>query len=531
MEALSDGFSQALENMAVWGPRLLLGLLILLLGYVLAKVLQKATVKLARSLGLDRPVDHLNAEREGPTLPESRRPSYFVGVGVFWLIILFALVGFFSALELGMVAEPFSRLLGRFGDGLPNAIGALVLLGIGWLLATVLKGLVVKGLDGLQIDARLAEKGMEKPDKAERRPVSRIGGIIVYGLVLLLFAQSALELLGLELFAGSIQRGFNSFVDFIPNLVSAAVILGIAFILATLLRPVILSLLDSLGINKYGSYIGLSETESATDAQGAPLTLSGVLANVAYWAILLFALPAALDQLGLEPIVTPLRNIWNTILNSIPNILAAFLIILAGWVIARVVGPIVQRMLEGIGFDSILGKIGLSKYQESVERGDESARPSRILTNVLLIVIGLVLAQEVMDTLGMEYLATMIAGIVAYLPNILVAVVILGFALYLGQWVGDLVRKSTSGLDNWNSKIVGTVAQVAVIVFGVTMALGQLHVGGQVVEASVLLLIAGFALALAISLGLGAKPLVERYLERKFDAEKAAASSPELPEG
>ena len=522
MEALIQGFTQALENMAEWGPRLLLGFFILFVGYVLAKFLQKGSTNLSKKFGLDRPVDQINADSDGPTVPDERRPSAIVGVAVFWLIMLFAIVGFFTALELGAIGEPFSRLLGRFGDGLPNAIGAVVLLAVGWLIATVLKGLVVNGLDKIQIDKLLADKGMEKSAQAEHRPVSRLAGILVYGLILLLFAQSALELLGLNLFAGSIQRGFNSFVDFVPNLVSAGVVLGVAYILATLLRPVIQSLLDSLGINKFGTHVGLAESDAAKTDK-VTLTLSNVLANVAYWAILLFALPAALDQLGLEPIVTPLRNIWDTILNSIPNILAAFLIVLVGWVIGRIVAPIVQKMLEGIGFDTILGKIGLAKYQEAVENGDDAARPSRIVTNLLLIVIGLVLAQEVLNTLGMDYLANMVSGIVAYLPNILVAVVILGFALYLGQWVGDLVRKATSGLNNWNSQIVGTVAQVAVVVFGVTMSLGQLNVGGQVVETSVLLLIGGIALALAISLGLGAKPLVEGYLARKFEAQNSGS--------
>lgn len=511
MESITTGFNNVLMQLAEWGPKVLLGLVLLLVGWIVAKVVQKGVTALCTRMGLDKPFESA-AQSEGIET-KGRKPSHLAGLISFWLIMSFVLIGFFSAMNLTMVAEPLTTALNKVGSGIPNFLGAIILLLVGWLIATLLKGLVAKALDKVGVDEKLKQFGLLNEEMAEKKRFSMVIGLFVYGLIILIFAQSALELVGLRLVAGTMQSLVDSAVGIVPSILGAAVVFGIAFIIATLARPFVKTVLESTGVDKYGPHVGLAETTADDDKP----TLSTVGGHSVFWLILLFAFPAVLDQLQLTPIVEPLRNIWDKIFGALPNVFAALLIVTATYFIMRFLSPIVKGLLEGLGVDTLLGKIGLVKLQESVEAGEsDNNKPSMILVRILNVVVALIITQEVLNVLGMSYLATMVQGIVNFIPNVLIAAVIIGFAFYIGNVVADLVEGASSGLDKATTRLLGAVARVAVFVFGITMALTQLNIGGEVVEGSVLILVAGLSLALAISVGLGAKPVVEKYIAAKI---------------
>ncbi|MDI9635071.1 mechanosensitive ion channel [Geitlerinema splendidum] len=520
MQSIMEGFSTVLEQLATWGPRVILGLLLLLVGWVIAKFAQKGISALFHKAGIDKPFEaQLDGLKEIP--PENKRPSSLIGLVSFWLIMLFVLVGFFSSMNLEMVATPLQNVLNEVASGIPNFLGAVVLLLVGWLVASLLRGLTIKALNKLEVDTKLKDIGVVSGDVAERKRFSMIAGLFVYGLVILLFAQSALDLAGLTLVASTVQELVNSAVELVPSLMSAAVVFFVAFLMATLARPFIKSILEATGINKHGPHFGLA----AEEGEDKKLTLSGVFGNFVYWTILLFAVPAVLDQLGQQALVTPIRGVWDEIFASLPNVGAAALLILVTFFGIKIFAPILRGLLEGLGVDSLLGKIGLVNLQETFDADESRLSPSEIVTRICAVLVSLVVLQEVMNVMGMDYLAAMLQGIVNFFPNIAVAVVILGFAVWLGNIAGDLAKNASSGLDTSTSNLLGMVTRVAVYVFGGTMALTQLGIGGQVVEHSVLILVGGASLAIAISFGLGARPSVERYLERKLEKSQKPAKS------
>lgn len=508
MESITTGFNNVLMQLAEWGPRVLLGLVLLLVGWIVAKVIQKSITALCRKLGVDKPFESA-IQSEGVEM-KGKRPSMLAGMIAFWFVMAFVLIGFFSSMNLTMVAEPLTTALNKVGSGIPNFLGAIILLLVGWLIATVLKGLAVKALDKMSADEKLQKFGLLTEEMAQKKRFSFIIGLFVYGLIILLFAQSALELIGLKLVASTMNSLVDSAVGVVPHLLSAGIVFAIAYLIATLARPFIKAVLESTGVDKYGTHIGLP-----VKAEEGQQTISTVGGHAAFWVILLFAFPAVLDQLNLDPVVAPLREVWNKLFAAIPNVLAALLIVTATYFLLKFLTPIVKGILEGLGVDRLLGKIGLVKLQETVDSNEKVSPPSEILVRVLTVVVGLIVTQEVLNVLGMFYMAEMVQNVVNYIPNVLIAAVIVGFAFYLGNVVADLAEGASSGLDKATSKLFSSVARVAVFTFGITMALTQLNVGGQVVEGSVLLLVGGIALALAISVGLGAKPLVEKYLESK----------------
>lgn len=505
MEALQKGFQTVLEQLAIWGPRIALGILLVLVGWVVAKILQKWASALGERSGLDKPFTQLAADAEMPTIPEKSRPSRVVGILVFWVVMLFVVVGFLTSMELTTVAQPLTTLLNRIGAWLPNLLGALILVVAGWLVATVVRTLTMRLMRKVGLDAWLSRTGVQSEEAAENERFASIVGIVCYSLVLLLFIPAALDVLGLHFVADTVQRSMESLAESIPGILAAVMVLGVAALIAYLVRPPITRLVASTGVDNWGKGVGLTQEEG--------VTISSIVGHVVFWIVLLFAFPAALDKLGLEPIVTPLRNAWDRTIIVLPNVAAALGIAVGAWILGRIVGPMVERLLHGIGIDNVLGRMGLSKLQEK-----ESSRwqLSKLGATVAVFVLYLILAQEALHTLGMTYLADLVARMVNYLPNVLVAVVIFGVALYLGGLVAELIRQASSALTAANRELAAIAAHISVVVFGGAMALGQLQIGGQLVEQAVLLVVAAVCLASAIAFGLGSRSLVQEWLGTKF---------------
>ncbi len=505
MEALQRGFQNVYEQLGIWGPRIALGIVLVLAGWVVAKILQRWTGAIAERTGLDRPFTQMAEDAEMPTIPESGRPSRILGVLVFWVVMLLVVVGFLTSMRLDPVAQPLTTLLSRIATWLPNLLGALVLVVAGWLIATVLRTLVVRMLQRSGLDAALARMGIQSEEAAKQERFAAIVGVIAYGLVLLLFIPTALDIIGLRFVAETVQRSLDSLAASVPGILAAVMVLGIAALIAYLARPPISRLLASTGVDQWGRTVGLTP-------EGG-VTISTVVGHFVFWLILLFAFPAALDKLGLEPIVTPLRNAWDRTIQVLPNALAALGIAIGAWLLGRVCGPIAEKIFSGIGLDSLLGRMGLARWQDAASG---RWQPSKLLASVAVFLIYMVLAQEALHTLGMTYMADLVARIVSYLPNLFVAVVIFAIALYLGSLLGQFVRQATSALSDVNSELAAAAANVAVVVFGAAMALSQLQVGGRLVEQTVLLIIGAVCLAAAIAFGLGSRAVVENWMAGRF---------------
>ncbi|RMG23022.1 MAG: hypothetical protein D6724_09225 [Armatimonadetes bacterium] len=521
MDSLQRGFERVWEQIAFWGPIVLLGLILVVVGWIVAKIVQAAVSAIARKAGLDKPFAQMAQDAELPSVPEKALPSTVLGIAAYWVVMLMVITGFLSAMHLDAVAEPLTQLLNKVSTWLPNLLGALILAIVGWLVATVVRTLVVRGLQRLSLDERLAKIGVQTEEEAAQSRFATILGNLAYALLLLLFIPTALEALGLRFVAESAQTIVDQLADAVPNILAAISVMAVAALIAFIVRPPIVRLLEATGVDAWGREVGLTPSED-----GKGVTISSAVGHAVFWAILLFAFPAALDQLGLEPIVTPLRNAWEMVVMALPRLAAAVGIGVGAYLLARVVGPVVQRVLQSLGFDNILGRIGLTKIHEAAVRGGgEKWLPSKIASTAVVFVLYLILAQEALAALGMDYMAGEVRKIVEYLPNLLVGVGIFGLGLYLGSVVAGIVRASTSALPSINSELIASAANIAVVVFATAMALSQLQIGGAVVQNTVLLIVAGACLAGAIAVGLGSRTIVEEFLRERLDAVRAPDES------
>ncbi|MEE9220194.1 MAG: mechanosensitive ion channel [candidate division NC10 bacterium] len=268
-----------------------------------------------RRTGLANRLARSVAGEEGVTGVDVER---WVGRGVLSLIMLFVLVAFFQALGLTLITEPLNRLLNQIFQFAPQLAGAGLLLLTAWIVASLLKLVISRVLSAARLDERLSSyAGLEE----ERRvPLTKSLADAVYWLVFLLFLPAVLGALALEGLLRPVQDMMNQILRFLPTLFAAGLILGVGWFLARIVQRIVTNLLVAVGADGLSDRVGLAPVLGTQ-------RLSGVLGLVVYILILIPVLTAALNALALEAITRPASNMLNMILEAIPAIFAAMLLV------------------------------------------------------------------------------------------------------------------------------------------------------------------------------------------------------------
>ena len=198
---------------------------------------------------------------------------------------------------------------------------------------------------------------------------------------------------------------------------------------------------------------------------------------------------------------------WQHVATFIPKFVAFVIILVIGYFVAKAIAKILDRVLERVGFDRWVERGGLRRMLER-----SKYEPSDILSKIVFWAAFLFVLQLAFGVFGPNPISDLIHGVIAFLPNIFVAIVILVIAAALAKAASDLLGSmlaSVSGGD-WMARGAG----VAILAIGFFAALDQLNIAPAIVNGlfyAVLAIIVGSAV---ISIGVGAIPVVRGYLER-----------------
>ena len=210
----------------------------------------------------------------------------------------------------------------------------------------------------------------------------------------------------------------------------------------------------------------------------------------------------------MQAVTQSLTQGLGTLFSYIPQLIGAIVILIVGYIVAKVLQAIVIRVLKGIGFEGWMERGGVKQF---FERADTRQTPLSIVGKLvfwLVFVIAIVMAT---DALGIRQVSAVLSQLIAYIPNIIAAVLILALAGLLANFVAGIVRGAT-GVD-----ILGTVAQVAIIVYAVFAALTQLGIAVQLTAPTFLIVLGAVALAAAIAFGWGGRHVAQDIIERAYD--------------
>lgn len=211
------------------------------------------------------------------------------------------------------------------------------------------------------------------------------------------------------------------FGEVLGRVVAALLVLLAAWIVASILRWLLRKLLNAFHVDQR------LRAEGATNG----------IAQAVYWLTFLVFLPAILGALGLQALLDPLVAMINTILSWVPMILAAIVILIVGVFIARIVRQLTVGVLQGFGADRLGARFGFSNL---------SALVGTIVYILILLPTLIAALQALQFTAITAPLTAMLAEMLAAVPNLIAAAVIIGLAYYIGRVVGDLATSLLTGL-------------------------------------------------------------------------------------
>ena len=203
----------------------------------------------------------------------------------------------------------------------------------------------------------------------------------------------------------------------------------------------------------------------------------------------------------------------DSLLGFIPNIIGFLVILVVGYFIAKLVKGIVARLLEKVGLDRTLHSSDAGKY---VEKVSPDASPARLIGSVAFWFIFLFAISAAIGALKIPALSTFIAQVQAFLPNIIVALLIFVVAAALAGAVGAAAHKLMG--DTPTGKMVRAIAPALIMAIALFMVLDQLHIAPQIVTITYAGLIGMLALAGALAFGLGGRDLAAQMLGQAYDA-------------
>jgi len=478
METLSGLLTSLQETLGGTLPGIAGALAILLVGWLVA-LITRAGVR--RGLGAISLNQRVETSTGNAMNLEGGIASAFC-----YVLLLLVLVAFFNALHLEQVSGSIQTLVNQVLGYVPKLVGGGVLILVAWILATVVRAVVTKGLEATTLDDKLsAEAGM--------RPISRSLGDVLYWLIILLFLPAILGALGMAGLLDPVQGMVDQLLAMLPNILAAAAIGVVGWFVARILRDLVQNLLSAAGADGLGERAGLSGTTS----------LSGLMGLVVYVFVLVPAIIAALNALQIEAISAPATQMLGSFMAAIPNIFGAAVILAVAWFVSSFIASLATSLLGGMGFDGLPQKLGLAQAFQS------EASPSELVGKIIVFFVMLFAVVEAAGRLGFAQVSGIVSILIEFGGQVLLGVAIIA----VGFWISTLARDAIRRVSGAEAAPLANLARFAILGIVIAMGLRAMGLADDIVNLAFGLTLGSVAVAVAISFGLGGREAAGKQME------------------
>ncbi|MGL4884553.1 MAG: mechanosensitive ion channel [Waterburya sp.] len=516
----SNPFEQLQSQLGVdiWG--LVKAIVIFVVGWIIATIVKGVVKKLLNSTNIDNRIAGAIGGQDAET---SLPIEDWIANLCFWLILLFAIVASLNTLQLQAVSAPLNTLLDQITGFIPKILAAAFLLGIAWVVATLVKTLVTRGLGAFNIEQRL---GLETAETSDFSLTNTLGNAL-YWFIFLLFLPAILNALQLNGTLQPVQELLNEVLAMLPNILGAIIIGAVFWFVANIVKRIVSNLLAATGIDNVGRKFGLSGREGTQ-------SLSSIIGTVVFVLILIPGIISALEQLQIRAISQPATEMLNQVLDLLPKIFAAGVVLAFFYVAGQFVSDFVANILTNIGFNNLLQWLGISSTSDSqfpppgaqplgqplegmgteqptmIQTGAtvSSKTPSELVGLLCLIGIMLVATLTAVDILGIPALEDVFRVILAIAGQVLIGVIVFAIGLYLANVAFKLILASGTG----QSRLLAQSARIAIITLVGAMALNRMGIAPNIVNLAFGLILGGIAVAIALAFGLGGREVAKEEL-------------------
>ncbi len=212
----------------------------------------------------------------------------------------------------------------------------------------------------------------------------------------------------------------------------------------------------------------------------------------------------------LDIFLASLNEFWLQLINFMPKLLAAIVIIFFGWLLAMLARAAVRRILQLTHFDKLTQKSGLEAFMSS---GNIQLTLCDIVSHVVYWLVIVLFIITGADTLGLTGVADLFHQLANYLPHIILAILIMVFGTLLARFVNKLVFAWLYSLKIANALVISTSAEYCIQILAIFVALEQLGFGMQLIYLLFLIIFGSIFLALALAFGLGGREWAAKVIQ------------------
>ena len=373
----------------------------------------------------------------------------------------------------------------------PRVVYAALILVVAYIVALIIKWAIGKAIDELGF-AKKANENAPAGSKSVGAQLASAG----FWLTMLIGIVQASRTLGATVISDALNDIINPIMQYLPNVVGAALIFGIFAILANVVKiafKAIFAPTDALP-EKFGI------------AEG-PTNISGIMSIVGSSILMIVGTIQALDTLKMEAISTPVNGVLNSILTSIPKVLFAALILTVFVFIARLVSKLAKSTLPGFGIDEAVANLGILK---GADGGMKASGVIASLSTFFITLLGLISAVNV---LGIDTLTGAFNEVLNMGASIAFGAVI----IFAGAFIANMVAGAMKSAGGESTDAAAGIMKWAIIIFTTILGISRMGLdptGGTFILNVAQYVVIGAAAAGAVAFGWGGKDWAASQLER-----------------
>lgn len=380
---------------------------------------------------------------------------------------------------MNQILQTFNDVTGSFG----GPISALIIIIIGWFIARLLRNLT----NGL-----IEKTGIDKTLNSNKVDISKLVSKLVYFLVMIFVFMLALEKLGMQTVLEPVKNLLGGFIEFIPNIVGAALVGYIGYMLATIVSELVELSGDT--VKKFSPKLNLPEN----------INVVKILKKIVFIFIFIPLLIASLNILSIESISVPATNMLQSFFDAIPKILVASLIMIVFVIGGRFLSSLLKDLLNGLNVNNVLEKAGLTSLAGK-------ANIENLIANIVyafIILFGLITA---IDKLEFSQLSDIMRTIIEIGGNVLFGLVILA----VGNWIAKIAT------DNFNktgdNPFVGNIIRIAILAVFLAIGLRRMGIADDIINLAFGITLGSVALTIVLSFGLGGREAAGEQMKKILD--------------
>jgi Conserved TM helix len=336
--------------------------------------------------------------------------------------------------------------MNQMGPHGARVVGVVALLLGSWLVSRLARSAVQRVATDRNLDQRLRSPGM-----------TALLANLAYWLVWLLALPALLGAMGLDGLLAPVNAMMERLLGTLPGFLGAAAIFAVGFFAARILREVVTGVLTAAGSERVADRLGLGTALGDR-------TLAGVVGSVVFALVLLPTVLATLQAMGLEVVAKPVALLLDSVVNLVPKLISAAIIVVVGIVLGRMLASVVSVMLASAGLNRLPAALGFEGGGRALGR-----EPSEMVGGLVLIGAVLLAATQACEVIGFSVLTEAMTVLGALFARLIGAAVI----LVAGLWVAAVAARTVAASSVNNASVLSRLLSAVVIFFTGALTLRQ----------------------------------------------------------